>query len=239
VAEHPIEERRFTDREVREILKRAVENGSANARVTSRGVSLAELKTIGTEVGIDPARLEEAARAVTQGSAPGSNPIAGIPTFVHYERTVDAELDATQTAAIVSLIRRVMGVHGEASLVSGMVEWRTKGGSVERLVSVSSNGGKTTIEGSINLRQAAVGTLISGGIAGSIVTFMGISASVGSPTLNVAGVLLSFGFLAAVSVGLRARIKRVLKSESAKLEQVVHELAQLTRGSGGDSSEAP
>jgi hypothetical protein len=235
VAEQPIDERKFTDREVREILKRAVETGSADARVTRRGVSLAELKTIGTEVGIDPARLEEAARAVTQMHEPGSNPIIGIPTVVHYARTVDAELDATRTAAILSIIRRVMGVHGEVSQVSGSVEWRTKGGSVERLVSVSSNGGKTTIEGSVNLRSAAVGSLITGGGIGGVITFMGISASVGGPTLSIGGLLLSFGFLAAVSVGLRANIKRILKSESAKLEQVVHELAQLTRRSEDDS----
>jgi hypothetical protein len=62
----PIDERRFTDRDVREILKRAVQNGPADALASSRAFSLAELKAIGKEVGIDPARLEDAARAVTQ-----------------------------------------------------------------------------------------------------------------------------------------------------------------------------
>jgi hypothetical protein len=145
MAEPPIDERRFTDRDVREILKRAVENGPADALASSRALSLAELKAIGKEVGIAPARIEDAARSVMQRGEHGSNPIAGVPTVLHYKRTMEAELDPTRTAGILSVIRRVMGLHGEVSEVSGSLEWSTKGGAVERFVSVSSNGG-TTLE---------------------------------------------------------------------------------------------
>jgi hypothetical protein len=95
---------------------------------------------------------------------------------------MEGELDSTRTATILSIIRRVMGHHGEASEVSGSLEWRTKGGSVERLVSVSSNGGRTTIEGSANLRQATVGTYVSGGLFAITITTMGVAASVGGST---------------------------------------------------------
>ena len=127
MAEPPIDQRRFTDREVREILKRAVENEPSGPLPTSRGFSLAELKAIGKDVGIDPARLEDAARAVAQNQEPGFSPIVGIPTVLRYERTVEGELDSTRTATMLSVIRRVMGHHGEASAVSGSLEWRTKG----------------------------------------------------------------------------------------------------------------
>ncbi len=50
----PIDERRFTDREVHEILKKAVEKAPSRALATSEGMSLTELKAIGAEVGIDP-----------------------------------------------------------------------------------------------------------------------------------------------------------------------------------------
>ena len=235
MAKPPIDERRFTDREIREILKRAVENGPADALATNRDFSLAELKAIGKEVGIDPDRLEDAARAVAQRDGPGSNPIIGVPTILHYERTVEAELDPTRTAAILSVIRRVMGLHGEVSEVSGSLEWSTKGGAVERFVSVSSNGGTTTIEGSANLRQAAVGTYLPGGLIAITLTIIGIAASVGQPSLSVEGLVLSIGFLPMAYVALRAILKKVFNSESAKLERVVHELAQLTHGSGDDS----
>jgi hypothetical protein len=206
-----------------------VENGPTEPQSTRRGFSLAELKSIGREVGIDPARLEDAARAVTQKDELLSNPIVGVPIVLRFKQTVVAELDPTPTVAVLSVIRRVMGRHGEVSEVSGSLEWRTKGGSVERLVSVSSHGGTTTIEASANLRQAAVGTFVSGGGVAFVIALMGIAASVGQPTLSIGGLVLTGGFLATVYVGLRAILKKVFNSESAKLECVVHELAQLTR----------
>jgi hypothetical protein len=230
VAQPPIHQRRFTDGEVREILKRAADDDSPGALPTSGGLSLVELKAIGKEVGIDPARLEDAARSVAQNQELGFSPIVGIPTILRYERVVDGELDLARTAPILSIIRRVMGHHGEVSEVSGSLEWRTKKGSVQRLVSVSSNAGRTTIEGSANLRQATVGTYVSGGGVAITIAFIGVAASVGGSTLSVGGLVLSAGFLATAYVGLRAILKRLLRSESAKLERVVNEMAELTSG---------
>lgn len=226
MSEPPIEERTFTDREVREILKRAVEDGPTEALSSRRGLSLAELKSIGREVGIDPARLEDAARAVTQNDEPLSNPIVGVPIVVRYNQTVDGELDATRTVAVLSVIRRIMGHHGEVSEVSGSLEWRTKGGAVDRLVSVSSHGRTTTIEASANLRQAAASTFVSGGGTALVIGLMGISASA---DLGPIALVVTSGFLATAYVGLRAILKKKFNSESAKLERVVNELAQLTR----------
>jgi hypothetical protein len=47
--------------------------------------------------------------------------------------------------------------------------------------------------------------------------------------------VLSVGFLATAYVGLRSILRKVFNSESAKLKRVVHELAELTPGSRGDS----
>ena len=89
MAESPIDRRRFTDREVREILKRAVENEPSGTLPSGRGFSLAELKAIGKDVGIAPTRLEDAARVLLQKQETGFSPIVGIPTVVRYDRTVD------------------------------------------------------------------------------------------------------------------------------------------------------
>ena len=43
----PIDERKFTDREVHEILKKAVARAPSQALVQREGLSLAELKAIG------------------------------------------------------------------------------------------------------------------------------------------------------------------------------------------------
>jgi hypothetical protein len=229
VDEPPFEERTFTDQEVREILRRAVENGPTQVSSRRRGFSLAELKSIGTEVGIDPTRLEDAARAVAQKNDPLSNPIAGVPTIVRYKQTVDGEFDVKRTAAVVSAIRRITGHHGEVSAVGGSLEWRTKGGPVDRLVSVSSQGRTTTIEASANLRQAVVGTFTSGGIVAAIIGLVGASASAEAGPIAL---VVTSAFLATAYVGLRARVKKAFSSESARLQRVVEELARLTRTAG-------
>ena len=109
-----------------------------------------------------------------------------------------------------------------------------EGGSIDRLVSVSSTGGRTTVEGSANLRQTAVGTYVSGGLVASTIGFIGIAASVAGPTPHAGGLALSVGFLAAAYGGLRAILRKLSNTESAKLERVVHELADLTRREGAD-----
>jgi hypothetical protein len=234
VAETPIDRRRFTDREVREILKRAVENEPSGALPAGRGFSLAELKAIGKDVGIEPTRLEDAARALVQNPETGFSQLVGIPTVLRHDRTVDGELDSRHNATVFSVIRRVMGHHGEVSEVSGSLEWRTKGGSVERLVTVSSNGGRTTIECSANLRQAAIGAYVSGGGVATTIAFLGVTASVGGSTLSIPGLALSLGLLGTAYVGLRAILRKIGKTESAKLDRVVSELAEVVHRAEGD-----
>jgi hypothetical protein len=227
MAEPPINERRFTDREVREILKRAAERRPTQGLTVGRGLSLAELQSIGKEVGIDPSQLEEVARSVVLQSELSPHPFLGVPTVVRSMRTVEGQLDPTQTAAVLSTIRNIMGRHGEVSEVGGSLEWRTKGGSVETLVSVSSRGGGTIVEGSANLRQLAVGTFIPGGIVTSVIALMGIALSIGDTSLSIAGVALSGGFVAAAYAGLRAYVVKAFRSESVKLEAVANAVAEL------------
>jgi hypothetical protein len=236
VAESPSDQRKFTDREVREILKRAAESEPPEDLATGHGLSLAEVKTIGIEVGIDPARIEEAARAVGSRQESGLSPITGVPTLLHYESTVPGELDTMPAAEILSVIRRAMGHHGESSEVGGSLEWRTKGGSVERLVTVSSTSGRTTIMGSINLRQAVVGTYASGGGIAIAIALFGTALTV--PENGPGILLLAAGFLASAYFSLRAHLRKRCTTESGKLERVVHELAQLVKTSR-DNSHGP
>ncbi len=223
MADTPIDERRFTDQEVHEILKKAVEKAPSRALVKSEGLSLAELKTIGGEVGIDPARLEDAARAVALGGGSRSNPILGGP------RTVEGELDPEDTTEILSRIRRTMGRQGEVSEIHGSLEWSDKGDAGERYVTLSSRDGTTTIRSSANLYQAAVVTYLPAGIIGFITAFAGLArfAKSGSEVALIVGLTV----LPILYPILRTIFKKVSGSESAKLQQVVDELARLTEGS--------
>lgn len=230
MAETPIDERTFTDEEVREILKEAVKRAPSRALAKSEGLSLAELKSIGAEVGIDPSRLEDAARTITLRKRNHPNKFLGGPTVLNFERKVEGVFDPEDTPEILSVIRRSMGQQGEVEEIRGSLEWSTKGEAGESYVTLSSRDGTTTIQGSSNLSGAAVLTYVLPGILGFITSLIGLIkfAKDGSEI----GLIVCLTVLPILYPIVRALFRKISVAESAKLEQVVEELARLTEGSG-------
>jgi hypothetical protein len=228
MADTPLQTRRFTDREVREILKRAVEESPSRALVKAEGLSLDELKAIGQEVGIDPARLEDAARAVVLGTSRSKGRIVGGPMVLDVERTVPVEISPRDTPDVLSVIRRTMGSQGEVAEIHGSLEWRTKGDAGERYVTLSPRDGTTTIRASANITNAAVLSYLPVGIVGLITTLVGLVEFVREG--STIGLVLFLTVLPALYAILRTIFRRYSGSESAKLHRVVHELARLAEG---------
>jgi len=230
MADMPIDERKFTDEEVREILKKAVEKAPSRALAKSEGLSLADLKAIGGEVGIDPARLEDAARAVAMKGGTRQHSILGGPTVLNFERKVEGEFDPEDTPEILAVIRRTMGQQGEVDEIHGSLEWKAKGEASERYVTLSPRDGVTTICSSANLSGAAILTYLPPGIMGAIASFVGLIkfAKDGSQM----GLVVFLAVLPILYPILRTVFSKISGSESAKLERVVDELARLTEGSG-------
>ena len=229
MADTPLDERRFTDKEVHQILKKAVEKAPSRALGKSEGLSLAELKAIGGEVGIDPARLEDAARAITLGGGERPNRLLGGHTVLNFERKVEGEFDPRDTTEVISRIRRVMGRQGKVNEVYGSLEWSDKGESGERSVTLSSRDGTTTIRSSANLTQAAVVTFLPAGVVGFVMTFAGLARFLKSG--SEVALVLGLTVLPILYQIARAIFGKLSRSESAKLQQVVDELARLTEGS--------
>jgi hypothetical protein len=225
----PIDERRFTDEEVREILKKAVEKAPAGALAKRAGLTLAELKSIGGEVGIDPDRLEDAARAVALRDENRPSHFLGGPMVLHFERRVEGEFDPDDTPEVLSLIRRTMGQQGEVDEIHGSLEWKAKGDSGERYVILSSKEGATTISSAANLTNAAVLTYLPAGIVGLVASFVGLIKFAKDGTL--VGLIVCLVVLPVLYTVLRAIFSRISDSESLKLQRVADELARLTEKS--------
>lgn len=226
----PIEERKFTDREVREILKKAVEKAPSRALVKTEGLSLAELQSIGQEVGIDPARIEDAARSVVFSSGNTANPIFGAPTVYHFERKAPGELDTEDTPEILSVIRRVMGRQGEADDVHGSLEWKAEGDSGGRYVTISEKDGITTVTGAANLMNAAVLTYLPAGVVGALASFIGLVKFLQDG--SQIGLIVFLAVFPIIYGILRRVFRGISRSEATKLQQVVDEVAALTAGEG-------
>ena len=228
MADAPIDERKFTDQEVREILRKAVEKAPSRALARSEGLSLAELKSIGQEVGIDPARLEEAARAVALKGETRPSLLLGAPTVLNLERKVEGAFDPEDTPEILSLIRRTMGQQGEVDEIHGSLEWTAKGDSGERYVTLSPRDGTTTIRGSANLTNAAVLTFLPAGAVGLIASLVGLIKFVQAGSL--VGLIVCLAVVPVLYAILRTIFGKISEAESARLQRVVEDLARLTEG---------
>mgnify|MGYP001812815172 CR=1 FL=1 len=229
MAETPLDERKFTDREVREILKKAVEKAPSRALARGEGISLSDLKSIGEEVGIDPVRVEDAARAVALRGAPKAFSLLGFERIFGFRRKVKGELDPADTAEVLQIIRRTTGLQGEADEIHGSLEWSAKGEAGERYVTVSSREGTTAISSSANLTQAAIVGYLPAGITGIVVSAVGF---IGSADAGFApGMIASLLLVPALYAIIRALLRRVGASEAAKLQRVVDDLARLVEDS--------
>ena len=216
-------EERFTENEVQEILRRAVEDLPSRGPGPGEGVSLAELRSIGAEVGIDPVHLEDAARAVAQRRHNRPDRLLGGPLSLRFERTVAGEIGPGDTPAIVSTIRRTLGQHGVASEVLGSLEWKADGEVTERHLSVWSRQGTTTVRASSKLSDLAFATYLPAAIVGFL-SFLFVArggTDIGLLLLLLIPILLPI---------LRMVFARLSEGESARLEEVVEVVARLVEG---------
>lgn len=120
------DERRYGEAEIAEIFEAAARARSADGRALSPagGLSLAELQSIGGEVGIAPEQIAQAAAAVEmrRGALPRRKEM-GLPVGVG--RTVDlprAPTDAEWEMLLADL-RATFGAHGKDKSAGGLRAW--------------------------------------------------------------------------------------------------------------------
>lgn len=220
----PGEERKYSEQEVAEIIQHAVEGEPGTSLAASNGMSLAEVKAIGAEVGISPLRIENAARALVQGPEAPANPLLGAPTAVDYEARVAGEIPQELTPEVVALIRRATGKPGKLSELHGTVEWRADGDMGSRWVTVSPHEGHTTIRASARLGQGAAISFIPAviaTIASAVPVLNAPSADGNIMALVLIPLVLSLYLLT------RGLWSRHARKEALGLQQAVEEISRL------------
>jgi len=225
---------RFSDDEVREILEQALQTSSSGALARGDGVSLEDLRVIGEEIGVSTTRMEEAAVAVARKRERRPNWLLGAPTVLNFERTVVGELPADSVPDILSVIRRATGRQGEANEVGGALEWNAKSEPIDRHLAVSTRGGRTTIRASANLSGLALMTYVPAAFVGGIGSIIGFMQAANAGI--AVGMIFFVSVVPVLYLLLRTILGRMAASEGARLQQAVDELARLAEtesGSGG------
>lgn len=122
------DERRFSEEEVAEILQHAASPEAAGSRTPGAdrdGMTLAELQDIGSEVGIEPARIAAAAAAVANRAfAPAPRRLLGAPRSVLRTVPIPRPLDDDEWTRLVVDLREAFGAQGQLRQHGMLRSWR-------------------------------------------------------------------------------------------------------------------
>jgi len=139
-------DRRFTDREVALVLRRAAELDKASpGGGTGRGLSVEELREIAAEVGIEPSLVTRAVEELE--SRGGLEPLAllGPPAVRRETRAVPAELTREQLKELIRIMDRAIPSQGTVTEALDSVRWNSSNRTKSTLVAVEPGDGETTL----------------------------------------------------------------------------------------------
>lgn len=186
--------RRYTDREVALVIKRAAELQEQQSEQTDRsssGLSLGELEQVARESGLDPSLVRRAAQDLDIHREPvHKSRFLGAPSVVTVERTVDGELPPGEYEGIVEELRRTFNDNGYVSTLGRSLAWSSSPNGYGRHhsqqqvnVTVNVRNGKTIIRAERSLRGVAGGLFggLMGGVGGGTT---GISMGIGLGVLH-------------------------------------------------------
>ncbi len=234
----PTATRRYSDKEIRRLLKQAAEiqkkETGHDYRDEGGGLTLADLQEIASEAGIHPRYLQQAAVSIDSPKATGLGPaLAGSALNINTERTVPGELGDEDFERAIVDIQHAFKEPGTASMVGRTLMWKTEATDTQRAlqVTVSSRGGKTHIRAAEQLKVLAAGLYI--GVVGGVGTAvgLGVGLSVGLSVLAspLFATLFPVGIIGGLYAGMRAVVKRTAARRRRELERIADRIAGYVR----------
>lgn len=227
-------DRRYTDREVALILRRAAQLDAGLVSESGEGLSLAEIERIAREVGIAPDLVARAAALVEDGEPGLAARIFGGPTDFDAEYQATGELPRERYGDVVEAIRRTLGQPGKTSEILDGLEWKSVGETTQITVAVRPSAGKTRVQiladrgGSAVIAYLVPGaaSLLGGAIAGAI-----LDPGLGQG-LAIMGTAAATGLLAARTIWAAAT-RRFRRKFASLVDAVTGQVEDATGRGGG------
>jgi len=234
MTEGPFGSRRYNEKEVALLLKRASDLQRTVPTARDRtGLTLHELEEIATEAGLDAALLRRAAAELdaglgAEGSSPGTR-LAGAPLRVLLERKVPGELPTAAFADLLPLVLAAADSPGNAIESGQTFTWTSQDPSnLRRLqVLIATGAGWTRIH--IEERYGGLAGAVFGGGLGGIGGGVGgglggaLGGALGSLTL---GLGIPAVVLGTTYVGCRIIFRRLVARRRVILERLLREIEE-------------
>lgn len=234
--------RRYTDEEVAGLIRRALQLQDASGDAVAAppgGLTLAEVRQVAVEVGIDPRFIEMAASEAPGQEEPAPMVLAGAPYQWRFRWSLPGEVPEEGRVQILQAIRQVMDVKGEVGDVYGRMEWSHDDGLGPVIVGIGSREGTTEVE--VYARRASEVGLWHG-LATPLAAILGMAVMKGSfdvsglPALGVGVVTGGLGYLGSRTFW-RFQSKRWSRRLRRLVERVSEAASRLAIASPADTED--
>lgn len=219
-------ERRYSEEEVATIFERATEAQQAVRRQLppGTGMTLADLRAIGLEVGIPAELVDQAARSIEQHGSDATRSFLGLPVGVGRTVELSRQLTDAEWDRLVVDLRETFDARGSIRTDGSLRQWTN--GNLQALLEPTATGHRLRLR---TVMGSARGMMTSG------LALLGVTATVviaSVVTGNLAGALAETGSLMILGAALftagAARLPVWAKTRRRQMEGVAARLALAT-----------
>jgi hypothetical protein len=228
-------ERRYSEDEVSTIFERATEAQQAVRRqlpAGGEGMTLAELRSIGKEVGIPAELVDQAARSVDTGGRDATRTFLGLPLGVGRTVELGRRLTDDEWERLVVDLRETFDARGVVRSEGSLKQWTN--GNLQALLEPTASGHRLRLK---TMMGAARGMMMIGmtmvGASAAIVVAAAVSGNVSEALAQMGSLMV--GGAAMFTMGA-ARLPRWANLRRRQMEGVAARLALETETKQIDGS---
>ena len=191
-------ERRFSDAEVAKIFERATTGHAVQATRAAEGMTLAELQSIGREVGIPAEQITRAALSLRPSEAKPTQRFLGMTTGVGHTVHLARKLTDEEWERFIVDVRETFNARGTMSSQGSLKQWSN--GNLQVLLEPTEAGHRVRFK---TVKGTAPG-ILSGGLVITAAAVIGEMTAVLTGVAHDLGLVASFGVLGAIGIGAAA-----------------------------------
>jgi hypothetical protein len=191
-------ERRFSDAEVAQIFERATSGHAVQATRAAEGMTLAELQSIGEEVGIPAEQITRAAVSLSASEAKPTQRFLGMTTGIGHTVHLARKLTEEEWERFIADVRETFNAPGTMSSQGSLKQWSN--GNLQVLLEPTEAGHRVRFK---TVKGTAPATFIFGLLA-TTASLIGETTAVLTGVAHDVGLVTSFGVLGAIGIGVAA-----------------------------------
>lgn len=226
-------ERRFSDAEIAQIFERATSGHALQASHASEGMTLAELQSIGREVGIPAEQIARAALSLSSEAKPTQR-ILGMTTGVAHTVHLARKLTDEEWERFIVVVRETFNARGTMTSQGSLKHWSN--GNLQVWLEPTEVGHRVRFQ---TAKGNAPWTL-GAGLLMSAVSVIGETTAVLTGVAHDLGLVASFGVLGVIGIGAVAttalRLPLWASARQAQMEELGARVSAMALVPPPDSS---